>query len=118
VKDPGEICVGHSADIPDIPDLSILKGDTLNAALRHVLVIAIPRRLSLSFRYSLSTSGFAQATALPASPRLHASVPWSTLFWGLLPTNEVAASDTAPTQENLVGLGHVCIVHLCMHKPR
>lgn len=91
---------------------------TLNAALRHVLVTAIPRRLSFSFRYSLSTSGFAQATALPASPRLHASVPWSTLFWGLLPTNEVAASDTAPTQENLVDLGHVCIVHLCMHKPR
>lgn len=70
-----------------------------------------------SFLYSLSTPGFAQATALPASPRVHASVP-STLFWGLLPTNEVAASDTAHTQEKLVWFGRVCAVRLCMRKPR
>lgn len=97
----GEICAGHSPDIIlDIPDLSILKG-TLDAALRHVLLAAIGRnRISFSFRYSLSTPGFAQASPLPASPRIHASDSLGnvepTLFLGLLPANEVAASDTAP----------------------
>lgn len=72
----GEICVGHYVDIPrHARSLDRQRGHSMLRSDMFLFAARGHSRLSFSSLYSLSTPGFAQGTALPASPRLHASVP-------------------------------------------